>query len=185
MCLSLKGVASLPGGQHEGERRVLWLRHVRLRGLWTSQRHRWEKIQKSNLQLGPDLQIQTHDPCLCPRSPQVRVAGVRAARHHLLLRGRPHQPLWRRPREVQAPELQAEVRAGSPGGRDLLPGGVGRVRPQAVRAAGWEIRELKKTQPALGVPVDGGGGGSAGSSRSHKWQKKTINSIILFVNATE
>ena len=94
---------------------------------------------------------------VCPRSPQVRVAGVRAARDHLLLRGRPHQPLRRRPREVQAPELQAEVRAGSPGGRDLLPGRVGRVRPQAVRAAGWEIREFKKDSTCTRSSCGGGG----------------------------
>ncbi|XP_037337982.2 phosphatidylethanolamine-binding protein 1 isoform X1 [Pungitius pungitius] len=69
------------------------------------------------------------------RSPQVRVAGVRAARQPVLHRDRPHQPVRRRPRQVQGPELQAQVRAGRPGGGDVLPGRVGRLRPQTVRAA--------------------------------------------------
>lgn len=59
------------------------------------------------------------------RSAQVCVAGVRAARQPVLLRGRPHQPLRRRPWQVQAAELQEEIQPGGPGGRDLLPGRVG------------------------------------------------------------
>lgn len=50
--LSLQGVAPLSGGQHERERRVLWLRGVRLRGLWSSQRHRWDEM-KSKAQSKP------------------------------------------------------------------------------------------------------------------------------------
>lgn len=67
------------------------------------------------------------------------MAGVRAARQPVLHRDRPQQPLWRRPRQVQDPELQEEIQPGSPSGGDLLPGRVGRLRPQTVRAAGWKI----------------------------------------------
>lgn len=77
------------------------------------------------------------------RSPQVCVDGVRAAGQSVLLGDRPHQPLRRRPRQVQDPELQAEIQTGRPCGRDLLPGRVGRLRPQTVRAAGWKINEGK------------------------------------------
>ena len=80
---------------------------------------------------------------MCPhRSPQVRVAGVRAAGQPVLLRAGPLQPLRRQPRTVQDPELQEEVQAGSAGGGNLLPGRVGRLRPQTVRAAGWEVKRL-------------------------------------------
>lgn len=77
------------------------------------------------------------------RSPQVRVAGVRAARQPVLQRVGPHQPLRRRTRQVQDPDLQAEVQPGGPGGGNLLPGRVGRLRPQTVRAAGWKIEKKR------------------------------------------
>lgn len=38
--LSYKGVAPLPGGEHEGQQRVLWQSAVRLRGLRTPQGQR-------------------------------------------------------------------------------------------------------------------------------------------------
>ncbi len=67
------------------------------------------------------------------------MAGVRAARKPVLLRARPHQPIWRWPWKVQDPELQEEIQPGSPVGRNLLPGRVGRLRAQTVRAAGRKI----------------------------------------------
>uniref|UniRef100_A0A3B3HJN3 Phosphatidylethanolamine binding protein 1 n=1 Tax=Oryzias latipes TaxID=8090 RepID=A0A3B3HJN3_ORYLA len=79
------------------------------------------------------------------RSAQVRVAGVRAARQPVLLREGPHQPLRRRPRKVQDPDLQAEIQPGRSGGGNLLPGRVGRLRPQTVRTAGRKVETPRRS----------------------------------------
>lgn len=81
--------------------------------------------------------------CMCVRlifrPPSLRVVGVRAVGNGELHRTRPDQPLRRQPREIQNPKLPQEIRPGRAGGRDLLPGRVGRLRPQTLRAASWEI----------------------------------------------
>lgn len=75
-------------------------------------------------------------PC---RPSQVRVAGLWTAGDPVVLWGRAHQPLWWRPWQVQDQELQEEVQLGSACGGNLLPGGVGRLCAQTVRAARWKI----------------------------------------------
>lgn len=63
--------------------------------------------------------------CVCPRSPQVCVAGLWAVRKPLLYGARPHQLLWRQPRQVQDPRIPPEIRTGSSRGWNLLSGRMG------------------------------------------------------------
>lgn len=73
------------------------------------------------------------------RSPSIRVAGLRAVGHHELYRNSPHQSLWRQPWKIQDTKFPEEVWPRRSNCRVLLPSRVGRLRPQTLRTAGWQI----------------------------------------------
>lgn len=102
----------------------------------------WDLITQSRWMSQPVPETFLCSSASC-RPSQVRVAGLRTAGGPVVLRGRAHQPLRGRPWQIQDQELQEEVQLGSGPGRNLLPGGVGRLRAQTVRAARRKIKRSK------------------------------------------
>ena len=86
--------------------------------------------------------VYVFPPASPSRPAPLRLAGLRAGRTTEVWWAHSQQPIWRPPWQIQGGLFPQKVWAWGPSGWNVLPGRMGWLCAQALRAAVWEVEEM-------------------------------------------